>query len=1058
MPPIGLPDRIAGRRFARLWACAIAALNVTCAHPTAPGPATAGAPAAAATTTADDGALTPLPARPKPIPTTEHAELRTLGKTIARHVERGFETLIASTAEHMRCDAERTETGAEVRIQGASDPRKPWSAWFANLHLRAGEGSGTSEEGLLVIRRPLPARSEHQIAHVYLPQACNGTPEHFRFALPDADPHASNPRALLYWADAFARHVRGSAWGEFAIARVRELYPEPAPKAVAASSADAQAGGRGNKKAPAKGGRGTTARPAPGGARTAARVTAPRRQPSELARLMDTTTGMTSLQETLQTDRALLASGGEPATVPLSELKPPVFKPHPWAAMIAALGRPIPSEPLATAAPAGFYFVRFRTITHLIRLREELAAGIGPALSGVGEGADYDLAGRYEAELGLRQGPLTKLLGPAVVDDLAVVGSDPYLREGSDQTFVFRVRARPAFEAALAGTLAAFGAAHGGLKSVTVDYQGTPITVTRSNDGVVRRHRAMVGGFDVVSNSLAATKRVIDAVAGREPRLADELDFRYMLARDAATPADVLTFLSDRFVGEVIGPRQKVLEARRQIALAELSRPGFAALLYGWMYGRVPASAEEVVASGLLKREELAHGGGETHAKGERIDWQPGRPARSSWGAVGELNPLVDLPVPAKVTPSEKTAYELFVSGYQSFWRTNIDPVAIRMELAADGRGPLSADVRVLPIISGTEYADMLHTVGRARIELGGAGRGGLRTAIAIGPDAQIRQLLTRSLRDMPLVGSLKVDWMGDWALVGMDDTATPAAREAMRSEATAGAATSERSLRDLVELPIYAGIEVRNMTAAVAFLATARHALEQAAPGAIRWAEAGRERDVPFVSVRAGSAGADDTRDIALYYAFCKSALVLSLSESALRHRIDDCLDGKQPRSRSAAGAEGPQWIFDMDMRERGPLWWRLALLAASSRSNNGERWGLSAAEAVLRGAPGASPSVARLLARDTLGAIPVTPEGDAYRLADDGLHDPLRGVRRGGDKLGVTDLLASEESPFVRLGRLISRARSEVAFDDEPKVAGGGAQPVRSLHVKFRLGADRH
>ena len=48
-------------------------------------------------------------------------------------------------------------------------------------------------------------------------------------------------------------------------------------------------------------------------------------------------------------------------------------------------------------------------------------------------------------ELGLRQGPLTKLLGPAVVDDLAVVGSDPYLREGSDQTFVFRVRARPAF-------------------------------------------------------------------------------------------------------------------------------------------------------------------------------------------------------------------------------------------------------------------------------------------------------------------------------------------------------------------------------------------------------------------------------------------------------------------------------------------------------------------------------------------------------------------------------------------------------------------------------------
>ena len=52
-------------------------------------------------------------------------------------------------------------------------------------------------------------------------------------------------------------------------------------------------------------------------ARGAPRVTAPRRDPSELARLMDTTTGMTSLQETLQTDRALLAATDEPATVAL---------------------------------------------------------------------------------------------------------------------------------------------------------------------------------------------------------------------------------------------------------------------------------------------------------------------------------------------------------------------------------------------------------------------------------------------------------------------------------------------------------------------------------------------------------------------------------------------------------------------------------------------------------------------------------------------------------------------------------------------------------------------
>jgi hypothetical protein len=308
----------------------------------------------------------------------------------------------------------------------------------------------------------------------------------------------------------------------------------------------------------------------------------------------------------------------------------------------------------------------------------------------------------------------------------------------------------------------------------------------------------------------------------------------------------------------------------------------------------------------------------------------------------------------------------------------------------------------------------------------------------------------------MPLIGSLKVDWIGDWALLGMDDAATPASREAIKKEASTGLA--ERSFRDLRELPLYAGIEVRNTTAAVAFLAGARHALDQAAPGAIRWGEAGRQRDVPFVAVRAGTAGGEDTRDIALYYAFCKGTLVLSFSESSLRRRIDECLDGKQPRTRSASGSEGPQWIVDMDMRERGPLWWRLAFMAAAGRSAAGERWSLAAAEAVLRGAPGASPSVVRALARDTLGAIPVTPEGYAYLLTDTGLQDPVRGPRRRDDRLGLADLIASDESPFVRLGRLLAHARSEVAFDDEPKVGGGaGTPPPRSLHVRLRLGADR-
>ncbi len=59
-----------------------------------------------------------------------------------------------------------------------------------------------------------------------------------------------------------------------------------------------------------------------------------------------------------------------------------------------------------------------------------------------------------------------------------------------------------------------------------------------------------------------------------------------MLARGAPRlPADGLVQLGDRFIGEVVGPRQKILEARRQLALSELLVPAYAALLYGWIEG-----------------------------------------------------------------------------------------------------------------------------------------------------------------------------------------------------------------------------------------------------------------------------------------------------------------------------------------------------------------------------------------------------------------------------------------------------------------------------------------
>src|SRR5260370_37785819 len=117
--------------------------------------------------------------------------------------------------------------------------------------------------------------------------------------------------------------------------------------------------------------------------------------------------------------------------------------------------------------------------------------------------------------------------------------------------------------------------------------------------------------------------------------------------------------MGDRFVGEVVGPKQKVLEARRQIAMSELMTPGFAALLFGWMQGKSPERVEDLFAMSLLGKDELKH------ASGASIEWHPGVAARSQWGTVASMTPLIDWPAPQRVTAAERAGYERFALAYQ---------------------------------------------------------------------------------------------------------------------------------------------------------------------------------------------------------------------------------------------------------------------------------------------------------------------------------------------------------------------------------------------------------
>lgn len=773
----------------------------------------------------------------------------------------------------------------------------------------------------------------------------------------------------------------------------------------------------------------------------------------ELSELMYTTTAATSMQEALQFEKGLGVRTDDGArTVPLAELQKPALADHPFAEMQKALPAGAKAEePLAAATPAEFWYLRFSDIREMLRVLDEADAWITPVAHALEERPLVrDLADRYQRELGLGRSGLAKTLGHTAVSRLAVMGSDPYLREGSDVTMVFEVASQTVFDAELAKHLETWRSRVPDVAQSELVHEGHTITVHRDPQGLVRRHQAQIGALAVVSNSEHAIKRVLDAIDGKRPRLSEQADLQYMLARDPGEH-DAFAFIGDRFVAEVVGPAQKVQQARRMQALAELSVPGHAALLYGWLNNRAPADTAALTASGVLTTAELVHTGGDA------IEFTPGSPARSSWGRVDGLTPLIDLPPVELVTDAERIAYDGFSRGYQDYWRQFIDPIAIRLDVDGD---VAKVDVRVLPLIAGTNYKEYEEIVGTQRIEVP-AIDDGLQAVWAVGQDTELRREIDRTASMISGKSDLGLGWLGDWVMVGTLDRAPLLDAlahfddqvQVPLPEAADRDARELEMFRKLGKLPVFAAADVRNPAGLVATLAAGKAMLNEVAPGIVTWENFSTHGDIPIVRIgiskTAPNPEAARYADVAaLYYAQVGGALVVAIDQDVLKGLIDRLND----ETRRPKGVEkaGTQFAIEARIAPQHAGWHAL-LWALQGQSLRGQPNARRFAEAILRGDPSTAGDADkfRVLANAYLGGVPVTPEGRSdWSLGEDGVRDPIH----GSDVSPIFPELPIEgATPIGALMDRVTSLRASLSFDDEPLAR---EPKLRSLHTTFELG----
>ncbi|MBV9124436.1 MAG: hypothetical protein JO112_13835 [Planctomycetes bacterium] len=420
--------------------------------------------------------------------------------------------------------------------------------------------------------------------------------------------------------------------------------------------------------------------------------------------LYEVFTGSLAVQEAMQ--RHVLGGGtpGGDLSIPISQVTPPMLQAPPYAELLEKKQKQNiqPSvHDITKLVPEDQYFLHFNSLAAGGELFD-LTSDWGDSLLRLFtvRAQDNRVQEKLEDQLCLRRGPLTRLFADGVVAELAVTGSDPFVTEGTDITFLFRLKQADLFQKAADDWLAQVKARYPALQEREFNYRGNKISARYTEDRMVSSFVVRHGDYAIYSNSHRAIRKVVDTFAGMAPSLHDALDYRYvttLLPPSDQTNAGYL-FASEAFLKRLVSPAFKISEKRRLQCFNNLVMLNNASLFYRMEHGKSPNSLNDLIEGHFVDPRKLVCPHGGAYA----IDTQHDTCTCSLHNRLKYLTPNAELSV-LQVSAQEKQEYERYVQRYQAFWSGLFDPIAVRMTVAPR----VKLEVCVLPFANGSLYTDL---------------------------------------------------------------------------------------------------------------------------------------------------------------------------------------------------------------------------------------------------------------------------------------------------------------------------------------------------------------
>jgi hypothetical protein len=510
----------------------------------------------------------------------------------------------------------------------------------------------------------------------------------------------------------------------------------------------------------------------------------------EMGQTLGLMLGTESARLAIERDTMLSTSAGTLADVrmlPLPQLQPlPQPVPLAAAAMPELLGD-VQIEPLAMHVPEECLYVRFAGFSNYDWFRSTLDAWGGDLRNLISlRGVDYGLNSRLERQLALKETALSKLMGPTVIADMAIIGDDPFLREGAAIGMLFQARANVLLANDIRQNRAQSLAANPDATEQRVIIAGHEVALLSTPDNRVRSFYAVDGDFHLVTTSRRIVERFYEAGAGKRP-LGQTDDFRHARGSRKPSEADsVFAYLSEAFFRQLASPHYQIEMMRRLRSVTDIELVQMARLAARAEH-KPADSIEQLISGGFLPSgfESPAH-----RPDGSRLVMQAdgsaglagaGGVTDSLRGGYGTFMPVSDVDL-RSATAAEIAAYEKFAQSLANGGVGPIGPASVavqRTTQAEPGRERVTLDVRMMPLAVNADrfIRPALGPAGRQRIaplpddivalEISSSGNGLLKALFPSGAGGQPNHLFA-GIRNAELTnGAVQESPVADLPLQG---------------------------------------------------------------------------------------------------------------------------------------------------------------------------------------------------------------------------------------------------------------------------------------------------